>query len=131
MGRPRGGGRLAMAGALMLSGCAVGPDYVRPAAIVPAQYKEAKGWKLGSPRDDFAKGDWWKLFNDPQLNALEAQVTISNQTLKADEANYREAEALIAEGRAQLFPNLSYNPSLVRTSSPLSTRWKSTGYTPW
>ena len=125
MGRRRGGGGLALAGALMLSGCAVGPDYVRPAAIVPVQYKEVKGWKLGSPRDDFAKGDWWKLFNDPQLNALEAQVTISNQTLKADEANYREAEALIAEGRAQLFPNLSYNPSLTRTSAPLSTTFSS------
>jgi NodT family efflux transporter outer membrane factor (OMF) lipoprotein len=113
-----GGGRLALAGALMLSGCAVGPDYLRPAAIVPAQYKEVKGWKLGSPRDDFAKGDWWRLFNDPELDALEAQVTISNQTLKADEANYREAEALIAEGRAQLFPTLTYNPSLTRSSAP-------------
>jgi len=116
MGRPRGGGRLAMAGALILSGCTVGPDYVRSAAIVPAQYKEVKGWKLGSPRDDFAKGDWWKVFHDPELDTLEAQVAISNQTLKADEANYREATALIAEGRAQLFPILSYNPSLTRAS---------------
>jgi NodT family efflux transporter outer membrane factor (OMF) lipoprotein len=121
MGRPWGGGRLGMAAALMLSGCAVGPDYVRPAAIVPAQYKEVKGWKLGSPRDDFAKGDWWKLFHDPELDALEAQVAISNQTLKADEANFRQAEALIGEGRAQLFPILTYNPSLTRTSTPSTT----------
>ena len=105
----------------MLSGCAVGPDYIQPAAIVPAQYKEAKGWKLGTPRDDFAKGDWWKLFHDPLLNELEAQVAISNQTLKADEANYREAQALIAEARAQFFPTLSFNPSLTRSSPGVTT----------
>lgn len=102
--------------ALILSGCAVGPDYQRPAAIVPAQYKEMKGWKLGAPRDDFAKGDWWKLFRDPELDALEAQVAVSNQTVKADEANYREARALIAEGRSQLFPILNFDPSLTRSS---------------
>ena len=117
MGRLGGERWLALAGALVLSGCAVGPDYVRPAAIVPAQYKEVAGWKLGAPRDDFAKGDWWKLFHDPLLNTLEAQVAVSNQTLKADEANYREAQALIAEARAQLFPTLSYNPSLTRATS--------------
>jgi NodT family efflux transporter outer membrane factor (OMF) lipoprotein len=107
----------ALAGvALALSGCTVGPDYIRPAAIVPAKYKEAKGWKLGTPRDDFAKGEWWRLFHDPLLNTLEAQVAISNQTLKADEANYRQAQALIAEARAQLFPTLTVNPSLTRSS---------------
>ena len=102
--------------ALILGGCAVGPDYQRPAAIVPAQYKEMKGWKLGAPGDDFAKGDWWKLFRDSELDALEAQVAVSNQTVKADEANYREAQALIAEGRSQLFPTLTFNPSFTRAS---------------
>jgi NodT family efflux transporter outer membrane factor (OMF) lipoprotein len=116
MGRVKGRW-LALTGAtLVLSGCTVGPDYIRPAAIVPAQYKEAKGWKLGTPRDDFAKGAWWRLFHDPLLDSLEAQVAVSNQTLKADEANYREAQALIAEARAQLFPTLSANPSLTRSS---------------
>ncbi len=104
--------------ALPLIGCAaVGPDYQRPAAIVPAQYKEIKGWKLATPRDDFAKGEWWKLFRDPELNTLEAQVAVSNQTLKADEANYREALALIAEARAGLYPTVNFNPSLTRASS--------------
>jgi NodT family efflux transporter outer membrane factor (OMF) lipoprotein len=118
MGRRYGGRELAVSVAMLATGgCAVGPDYQRPAAIVPAQYKEMKGWKLGAPRDDFAKGAWWKLFHDPQLDALEAQVAISNQTLKADEANYREAQALIAEGRAQLFPVLSFNPALTRAST--------------
>ncbi|MDQ0475138.1 efflux transporter outer membrane subunit [Labrys wisconsinensis] len=116
--------RLCLAGAtLALGGCMVGPDYLRPAAIVPAQYKEMKGWKLGEPRDDFAKGQWWTVFHDPELDALMPQVAASNQTLKADEANYREAQALIAQGRAQLFPTLSLNPELSRSSSqgPLLT----------
>ncbi len=104
--------------ALPLIGCAaVGPDYQRAAAIVPAQYKEMKGWKLATPRDDFSKGEWWKLFRDPELNALEAQVAVSNQTLKADEANYRQALALIAEARAGLYPTVNFNPSLTRASS--------------
>ena len=110
--------------ALPLIGCAaVGPDYQRPAAIVPAQYEEIKGWKLATPRDDFAKGEWWRLFRDPELNKLEAQVDVSNQTLKADEANYREALALIAEARAGLYPVLNFNPSLTRSSSQGQVGW--------
>ena len=118
MGRVKGRWQALAGAVLMLSGCTVGPDYIRPAAIVPAQYKEAKGWKLGTPRDDFAKGDWWKLFHDPLLNEYEAQVSVSNQTLKADEANYREAEALIAEARAQLFPTLELRSVPSTRSSP-------------
>jgi NodT family efflux transporter outer membrane factor (OMF) lipoprotein len=102
--------------ALVLGSCAVGPDYFRPAAIVSAQYKEMKGWKLGAPRDDFAKGEWWKLFGDPRLDVIEAQVAVSNQTVKADEANYREAQALVAEARSQLFPTLGFDPSFTRSS---------------
>ncbi len=113
------GASLAAAGlALPLIGCAaVGPDYQRPAAIVPAHYKEIKGWKPATPRDDFAKGEWWTLFRDPELNQLEAQVAVSNQTLIADEANYREALALIAEARAGLFHTVNFDPSLTRASS--------------
>jgi NodT family efflux transporter outer membrane factor (OMF) lipoprotein len=96
--------------ALSLGGCVtVGPDYVKPAAIVPAQYKEIKGWKVSQPRDEYWKGAWWEVFHDPELNALESQVAISNQTLKADEANYRQAQALIAEARAQLLPTFTLN----------------------
>ncbi|HEV3045670.1 MAG TPA: efflux transporter outer membrane subunit [Roseiarcus sp.] len=117
MGRTQGPGRgWGMVGvALTVSGCAVvGPDYVKPAAIVPAQYKEIKGWKFGRPRDEYEKGAWWEVFHDPELSTLEAQVAISNQTLKADEANYREAQALIAQARAQLFPTLTLNASIER-----------------
>jgi NodT family efflux transporter outer membrane factor (OMF) lipoprotein len=101
--------------ALALGGCSpVGPNYFRPAAIVPAHYKEFKGWKLASPRDDLAKGEWWRIYGDPTLDELEAQVAVSNQTLQADEANYREALALIAEARAGLFPTINFDPSLTR-----------------
>ncbi len=104
-----------------LGGCvAVGPDYLKPAAIVPAEYKEVSGWKLGSPRDDRAKGQWWKTFKDSELDRLEASVRVSNQTLKADEANYRQALALISEARSSLFPVLSATPSIER-SNPATT----------
>ncbi len=111
----RGPQRFAVAAMLLLGGCAVGPDYLKPAAIVPAQYKEMKGWKIASPRDDWHAA-WWKAFDDAELDRLEPQVVLSNQTLKADEANYRQALALIAEGRAQLFPTLNFDPSLTRSS---------------
>jgi NodT family efflux transporter outer membrane factor (OMF) lipoprotein len=127
MGRLGGPGRgwAVLTAALALGACAlVGPDYLRPAAIVPTQYKEIKGWKLGQPRDDFDRGAWWKIFRDPELDVLEAQVEISNQTLKADEANYREAQALIAEARAGLFPTVTGNGQAQRANAggtPLTT----------
>ena len=63
----RGTSLAAIGLALPLIGCAaVGPDYQRPAAIVPAQYKEIKGWKLATPRDDFAKGEWWTAVSRPR-----------------------------------------------------------------
>ena len=112
--------RIAAAGlALTVSGCvAVGPDYLRPAAITPTQYKEIKGWKVASPRDDFPKGAWWRAFHDAELDRLEATVAVSNQTLKADEANYRQALALIAEARSGLFPTLNLDTTLTRSGPP-------------
>jgi NodT family efflux transporter outer membrane factor (OMF) lipoprotein len=111
--------------AFALGGCmTIGPDYVKPAAIVPAQYKEIKGWKAAHPRDEYPKGAWWEAFHDSLLNSLASQVAISNQTLKADEANYREAQALIAEARAQLFPTLTLDGAAQRANSggsPLTT----------
>jgi NodT family efflux transporter outer membrane factor (OMF) lipoprotein len=110
------GKRFFCASLLLLGGCAVGPDYVRPAAIVPAQYKEIKGWKLASPGDERPRGDWWKCFGDGELDRLMPQVAVSNQTLIADEANYREALALIAEARAQLYPTANFNSTAARSS---------------
>ena len=73
-----------------LAGCApVGPNFVQPAAIVSPEYKEIKGWKIATPRQSEPKGEWWTVFRDPELGRLEFAVTVSNQTVKADEANYR------------------------------------------
>ena len=72
-----------------VSGCApVGPNFERPAAIVSPQFKEIKGWKIATPRANEPKGEWWSVFRDPELDQLMRVVAVSNQTIKADEANY-------------------------------------------
>jgi NodT family efflux transporter outer membrane factor (OMF) lipoprotein len=95
-----------------LSGCMVGPDYKRPDAPVPAAFKEAPpaGWKLGTPLDAMDKGPWWSIYNDPELDRLEREVDISNQTLAQAEAAYREAQAVVQQARGSLFPTISITP---------------------
>jgi NodT family efflux transporter outer membrane factor (OMF) lipoprotein len=108
--------------ALAVSGCApVGPNFERPAAIVSPQYKEIKGWKIATPRESEPKGAWWSVFHDPELDRLEQVVVVSNQTVKADEANYREALALINEARAGLFPTVNGTGSATRSSETGTT----------
>ena len=105
----------AAAGFVLLSaGCSVGPDYVRPPTDAPAAYKENSGWKVAQPRDELPRGRWWEIYNDPQLNALEEQVDISNQNLAAAEANFRQALALIRVARAGYFPSVTGGPSWSR-----------------
>ena len=99
---------------LLLAGCSVGPDYVRPPTAAPEAYKENAGWKVAQPRDELPRGRWWELYNDPQLNALEEQVDISNQNLAAAEANFRQALALIRVARAAYFPTVTGGPSWSR-----------------
>jgi outer membrane protein TolC len=92
---------------LQLSGCTVGPNYRRPAAEVPSTYKEAAGWKPAEPNDQSLGGNWWTVFQDPQLNDLELQVNVSNQNLKAAEAQYQEARAALHYTRADLYPTVT------------------------
>ena len=100
---------------LLLPGCAVGPKYARPALSVPVPpaYKEAGGWKMAQPSDQGLRGKWWEIFGDTQLNALEEQVSVSNQDLKAAEARLREARALVRFNRASEFPTVSTSPSIT------------------
>ncbi|MGH7095594.1 MAG: TolC family protein, partial [Stellaceae bacterium] len=108
----------ATAALLLVGGCNAGPDYHRPMAPVPAAYKEAaaaEGWKVGQPQDAIDRGAWWSVYRDPTLDRLERQIDVSNQTLKADEAAFRQAEALVAEARANLFPTLSLNTQAQRS----------------
>jgi len=110
----------AVAVAVALAACAVGPDYERPAAPVPAAYKEsttAAGatWLPAAPADAFARGEWWRLFGDEELNRLAARIEIDNQNVAAAVAAYRQAQAIVREARAARFPTLGLNASARRT----------------
>ena len=83
--------------------------------ISPDAYKELDGWKIAQPRDGLARGPWWEIFADPQLNALEARVSISNQNLAVSEAQYREARALVREARAAYFPTVTLGLGYTRS----------------
>ena len=115
-GRVSGRRGVAMGAGLLifLAGCSVGPDYVRPSAETPPVYKENSGWKVAQPRDELPRGKWWEVYQDPKLNALEAQVDISNQNIAAAEANFRQALALIKVARAAFFPTVTGGPSWSR-----------------
>ena len=107
----------------MLTACTVGPNYVKPTVETPASYKENAGWKVAQPKDDTLRGTWWEIFNDPQLNALEAQLDISNQNVAAAEAQFREARALVQATRAAYFPTVTVGIGVTRSrrSSTIST----------
>ncbi len=112
--RKRIAGSLCVLSILLLVGCTVGPNYKRPAAEVPPAYKEVGDWKPAQPSDEKLSGNWWEIFQDPQLNALEAQVNVSNQNLKAAEAAYTQARAVLRYSRADYFPTLTVNPTVTR-----------------
>lgn len=105
---------------LVLASCAVGPDYVRPEAPTtagykeppPQAYKDAGVWKRAQPSDQLLRANWWELFGDERLNALQQQLVVANQDLKAAEARFREARALVGYARAAEFPTISVGPSI-------------------
>lgn len=103
---------------LALFGCAVGPNYHRPAVVTPAAFKEGEGWKVAAPSDAVQRGAWWEVFQDPVLNGLEAQVAASNLTLAQDEANYEDARQIARAERASFFPFLTADGSVQRTRTP-------------
>jgi NodT family efflux transporter outer membrane factor (OMF) lipoprotein len=112
----------AFAAMVALSGCMMGPDYVRPITPAPAAFKEAEGWKLAQPQDVAPKGNWWEVFGDATLNELEAQVDISNQNIKAAEAQLRAAQALTQAARAGLFPTVGAAGAATRSKTPTGSR---------
>ena len=115
--------------ALLLSGCAVGPDYQRPTVNVPAQYKEAKGWREATPQDAQSKGEWWAVYHDATLSGLLSQVSVSNQNVAQYEAQYRQAKALVTASRSDLFPSATYTGSSTRSgSSTTGTRTTSNSH---
>lgn len=126
--RPRSLG-LASSAVLLLSavtGCTVGPKYHAPAPpqITASNYKEstvnfqdADGWKVASPSDAMLRGNWWEVFHEPELNALEDQLNINNQNIKQYFQQYMEARALIAEARSQYWPTITAGPGWSRSKS--------------
>jgi NodT family efflux transporter outer membrane factor (OMF) lipoprotein len=120
----------------LVAGCKVGPNYKRPDAPMAPSFKDQSGpsqpatapamdtpppagpgigWKRAQPGDDQIRGKWWEAYGDPQLNALEERVTVSNQTLKAALAQYTEALAAVRQFRANYFPEVTVTPSYART----------------
>ena len=119
---------------LCFAGCTVGPNYHRPSAEVPAAYKEVGDWKPAQPNDQRLDGNWWEIFQDPQLNALEAQINVSNQNLKAAEAQYTQSRAALRYQRADLFPTVTTSPSVTRNKlsanrQPRSSQFNGISYT--
>ena len=102
--------------ALLLAGCAVGPDYKRPEATnIPAAYAGAtNGWKVAQPQAQIPKGNWWEIFNDAELNGLEIQANAANQQLKVAVARFAEARAQMDVTRAGLFPNVTVSGVATR-----------------
>ena len=104
---------------LFSTACMVGPKYQRPAAPPSAAYKEPlpEGWKEAQPSDGAIRGKWWEIYNDPDLNALEEQVNLSNQNILSAEAQYREARDAVRIARSGLFPTISGNVGIVNSKT--------------
>ena len=117
---------LALAGSdlVLLSACTVGPAYEKPglptSTALPANFKALDGWKVATPGDLLDRGDWWTLLGDPQLDALIARVNVSNQTIAAAEASYRQARALVREQRASLFPTIDLTGGATKVGGSAS-----------
>jgi NodT family efflux transporter outer membrane factor (OMF) lipoprotein len=117
-----------LAGSLV-SACVVGPKYVRPDVPTPPAFKElppptgAGGatWKVAEPADEAVRGQWWEMFGDLQLNALELQVDISNQNVAAAMAGFLSARAVARQARSHLFPTVSTNPTILAAHQPTVT----------
>jgi NodT family efflux transporter outer membrane factor (OMF) lipoprotein len=113
---------VATAVATVLAACAVGPDYKRPDTEIPASFKEAApGWKVAQPADQHDRGDWWTIYDDPQLNALQDKLNAANQTIAQFAANYRQARALVGEARAAYFPTIGASAGATRSGNGAST----------
>ena len=121
----------------LVAGCKVGPDYVKPSTPPSEAYKEAAPvapvdagvWNPATPADQAGRGKWWEAFRDPTLNELEEQVTVSNQNLKAAEARFRQARALIGVSRAAEFPSVSVAPGIASTRESLNKPYVSSTHT--
>jgi NodT family efflux transporter outer membrane factor (OMF) lipoprotein len=108
---------------VLFAGCSFAPKYAKPSVQTPAafkeltpeQSKETDGWKTAEPKDDMIRGQWWEMFHEPELNAFEGQVVVSNQTVAAALANFLAARAVVKQARSQYFPTVTASPSVTRS----------------
>jgi NodT family efflux transporter outer membrane factor (OMF) lipoprotein len=118
------------AGAILaaaLAGCSLAPHYARPSAQqAPPTYKEADDWKVSSPADTRARGRWWTKFADPDLDALETEVTDANQSLKSALASLEQARAQTRIAGSEWFPTLTAQATATRGEASVYSQ----GYTP-
>ncbi|AHG41399.1 RND transporter [Pseudomonas syringae CC1557] len=104
-----------------LSACSVGPDYQRPTMAAPVQFKAVQGWRAATPGDSMAKGSWWQVYGDKDLNALVERLNTSNQTVAQYEAQYRQAQALVRSSRAAFMPSLDLTTGKTRSGQGSGT----------
>jgi NodT family efflux transporter outer membrane factor (OMF) lipoprotein len=106
---------LVLSSVLLVTSCAVGPDYRRPEAAHPAVFKEA--WLAAEPADDLPRGEWWRIYGDEVLDDLVSSADRSNQTIRQAEAAYRVATATVATSRASLLPTIGVTASSTRSAT--------------
>ena len=100
----------------LAAGCNFAPKYKVPTlAVMPPAFKETNGWKMAEPSDAVIKGKWWEMFDDPQLNAMEEQVTVSNQNIVASFENFLAARYVVKEAESQLYPTVTAEPEFTKT----------------
>src|SRR5258705_6988650 len=116
-------------GLILFKACDKAPKYSKPTTatvpsykeITPENFKETGNRKFEHPKYDAIRGKWWEMYNDPQLNALEEQVNISNQNIALADANFRAARAVIRENRSQYFPTVTTSPSIIKEKQSAAT----------
>jgi len=120
---------VSLLGLILFKSCDKAPKYAKPSMptppsykeVTPENFKETDNWKFAHPKDDVIRGKWWEMFNDPQLNALEEQVNISNQNIALADANFRAARAVVKESRSQYFPTVTTSPSIIKSKQSAAT----------
>src|SRR5215470_4635751 len=99
---------------LIAAGCTVGPKYQRASAPASAHWDVAEPWRESVPKDALGKGDWWSVFHDDDLTALESQTLAENQALKVSVARLEQARALAAVQISTQFPQFAVAPGVER-----------------